>query len=158
GSDDRFEDYFVGLIDEPTIYARALSASEVQAIYNAAISGKCPTPLAVSIYAQPADQTVTIGQTATFTVGASGTQPISYQWNFGMSIIPGATDASLVLTKVQRDQAGIYWVTVTNSLGSAISSNATLTVNFPPATVQIQNSTAAPDGTVTVPITLLANG
>ena len=158
GSDDVFEDFFVGLIDEPTIYARALSDAEILAIYNAQVSGKCPTPLPVGIYFQPADQTVTIGQTAAFSVGVSGTPPISYQWSFNGTPITGATDSSLVLTNVQRSQAGVYSVEATNGLGSVTSSNAVLNVNFPPATVELVGAAAAPDGSVTVPIDLLANG
>jgi hypothetical protein len=132
GSDDTFEDFFVGLIDEPTIYARALSASEIQAIYNAGVSGKCQTPYPAAIYSQPSNQTVIVGQTATFAVRASGTAPLTYQWNLNGAAIGGATASSLVLTNVQFSQAGTYTVLVTNAVGSVLSSNAVLTVNPPP--------------------------
>jgi hypothetical protein len=150
--------YFTGLIDEPSIYGRALEASEVQAIYTARGAGKCLTPVPASIVAQPANQTVTAGQTATFTVGPSGTSPFGYQWIFKGTNIPGATAASLVLTNVQISQAGSYSVQVTNAYGSATSSNATLVVNFPPATVKAVRTNGTAGQVVTVPVVLIANG
>jgi hypothetical protein len=147
-----------GGMDEVSIYARALSPQEISAIYNAGFVGKCNTPVAPSVYSQPSDQTVVIGQTATFNVGVSGTQPLSYQWTLGGTAIPGATFPSLVLTNVQRNQTGTYAVVVTNGVGSVTSSNAALTVNFPPASVLAESSSADASGNVTVPIVLLANG
>ena len=49
------------MIDEPAIYNRALSAAEIQAIYNAGSAGKCPPGVAPTIIAQPASQTVLAG-------------------------------------------------------------------------------------------------
>jgi hypothetical protein len=72
--------------------------------------------------------------------------------------IPGATNASLVLTNVQRSQAGSYSVVVTNAYGSATSSNAVLVVNFPPATVNLASVSGTAGQMVTVSITLVANG
>ena len=158
GADDASEDYFVGLIDEPAIYSRALSAAEILAIYNAGVSGKCATSIPVALYSQPASQTVVVGQTAAFTVGASGTAPLSYQWSLNGSAIPGATNNPLVLTNVQAGQAGNYSVHVTNAVGSATSSNALLTVNFAPASVLISGQTVGLGGSVTLPVLLVANG
>ncbi|MBI2512902.1 MAG: immunoglobulin domain-containing protein [Opitutae bacterium] len=67
----------------------------------------------------PASQTVVLGQNATFSVSASGTAPLSYQWYRGTTPIAGATSASYTLTNVQLGDAGIYAVEVTNSVGSA---------------------------------------
>src|SRR6202022_2698159 len=53
-----------------------------------------PTAVAPTITTQPTNQTVTTGQTATFTVVASGTAPLSYQWRKNGANIPGATRAS----------------------------------------------------------------
>src|SRR5207248_1680750 len=60
------------LIDELSIYSRALSAAEIQAIYVASSSGKCAGAVPPSIYSQPSDQTVVVGSNAVFSVGASG--------------------------------------------------------------------------------------
>jgi hypothetical protein len=119
--------YFQGEIDEPGVYNRALSASEIQAIYVAGSGGKCPPTLPV-IISQPTNQTVNVGGAATFTVVAIGAVPLSYQWSFGGTNILGATNTSLTLTNVQVSQAGNYAVLVTNVYGSILSSNAVLVV------------------------------
>ena len=79
------------MIDELAIYNRALSAAEIQAIYNAGSAGKCAVGVAPSITAQPASQTVLAGSTATFSVTAAGTAPLSYQWQFSGTNLAGAT-------------------------------------------------------------------
>jgi hypothetical protein len=84
------------------------------------------------ITTQPQSQTVVLGQNASFSVVASGTAPLSYQWNFNGSAIPGATTSVLALTGVQTNQAGGYTVLVANTWGSTTSAVATLTVNVPP--------------------------
>src|SRR5262249_3317548 len=78
---------------------------------------------------QPANQTVRVGGTATFSVTAGGTQPLGYQWRFGATSLSGATASSLILSNVQSSDAGTYSVVVSNAFGTATSSNATLTVN-----------------------------
>ena len=121
---------FVGLMDEVSLYNRALTAAEIQAIYNASSAGKCLTGTPPFISAQPASQTVTIGSTVAFTVTAGGTPPLSYHWCFDGTNLAGASSSALVLTNVQLANAGSYSVVVTNLAGSATSSNAQLTV-FP---------------------------
>ena len=119
--------FFNGLIDEVSIYNRALTAQEIQAIYNAGISGKCPLG-APGIIFQPTNQTVALGGTAIFNVAAGGAGPLSYQWNFNGTNIDGETNAVLTLTDVQLNQAGNYTVLVTNAFGSVLSSNVVLTI------------------------------
>jgi hypothetical protein len=80
------------------------------------------------ITAQPVNQTVLAGETATFSVAASGSAPLSYQWQFNGTNLDGATAETLSLTNVQSKQAGSYWVTVTNEVGITNSAVATLTV------------------------------
>jgi uncharacterized repeat protein (TIGR01451 family) len=92
-----------------------------------------PANMPPVILAQPTDQTVIVGGTATFTVVADGTPPLGYQWNFNGTNIVGATNTPLTLSNVQFSQAGSYAVLVTNVFGSVLSSNAVLTVNLPPA-------------------------
>ncbi len=89
------------------------------------------TPMAASppvITVQPLNQTVTVGSNANFSVTATGSLPLSYQWRFGLQNLAGATNASLTLTNVQSGQAGNYAVWVTNTAGSVLSSNAVLTI------------------------------
>jgi hypothetical protein len=82
-----------------------------------------------SITTQPASQTVTAGQTATFSVAASGTAPLSYQWQKNGVNISGATSASYTTpATTAADNGATFKVVVANSAGSAASSEATLTV------------------------------
>jgi hypothetical protein len=122
-------DFIKGIIDEVSIYNRALSTNEIAAIYDAGSGGKCP-PITPSITTQPTNQTVVVGGTASFSVTASGTSPLSYQWSFNTTNIVGATNSLLVLTNVQLSQAGNYAVLVTNLYGSILSSNVVLTVTL----------------------------
>jgi hypothetical protein len=121
-------DTYGGLMDELSLYNRALSSNEISAIYIAGSAGKCFTLALPTITSQPANQTTTVGGSATFSVTASGTPPLSYQWNFNGTNISEATNTSLTLTNVQLSQAGNYAVLVTNLYGSMLSSNAVLAV------------------------------
>ncbi len=86
--------------------------------------------MAPVILAQPTNQTVTVGGTATFSVSATGSLPLSYQWRFNGTNMVGETITTLTLTNVQVGQAGNYQVLVTNACGSVLSSNAVLTVTL----------------------------
>ncbi|MCP1137267.1 SBBP repeat-containing protein [Paenibacillus polysaccharolyticus] len=94
-----------------------------------------PAPVAPSITSQPGNKTVTAGQTATFSITASGDAPLSYQWKKdGNALtdgenISGATAATLSISNTQSGDAGSYTVVVTNAAGNASSNPATLTVN-----------------------------
>ena len=133
---DNLAGSFLGSIDELSVYNRALSQSEIQAIYNAGSTGKCSTPVAPVITSQPTNETVVVGQSASFSVLAAGTSPFSYQWSFDTTNIAGATNATLTLTGVQFTNAGIYAVLVSNAVSSIQSSNAVLTVNPLPPVIQ----------------------
>jgi len=78
---------------------------------------------------EPTNQTIYTGGTAAFTVAASGTPPLAYQWTLAGTNLDGATNTTLSLTNVQLGQAGDYIVLVTNNYGSAQSSDAYLVVN-----------------------------
>ena len=86
---------------------------------------------APAITTQPTNQTVTAGNSATFTVAASGSPTPTYQWYFGGAALSGATSATLSLSNAQAANAGNYYATATNSAGSAISATASLTVQAP---------------------------
>jgi hypothetical protein len=116
------------LMDEVSLYNRALSSNEVAAIYKAGSFGKCPPIAPPVITAQPTNQTMTAGGTASFSVTATGSLPLTYQWSLNTVNLSGATNATLALTNVQSSQAGNYAVLVGNAGGSILSSNAVLTV------------------------------
>ncbi len=123
---------FNGLIDEPTVYNRALSSGEIQAIYNADLSGVCPIPPSVAV--QPTDQTVPATSNPVLSALFTGSQPMALQWYFNGTNIPGATSATLTLTNVSLSQSGNYYLAASNAAGGPVSSSsAALTVVPPPS-------------------------
>ena len=80
-----------------------------------------------SITIPPQNATVASGSAATFSVTATGTQPLSYQWQFGGTNLAGATMSSFTKTNVQPTDAGTYTVVITNVAGS-VTTSATLQV------------------------------
>jgi uncharacterized repeat protein (TIGR01451 family) len=96
----------------------------------ASLVGVLEAPVVTS---QPSSQTLMPGSTERFTVGATGTAPLTYQWRKDGVDIAGATNATLLLTNVQSAQAGAYSVVVSNIAGSATSVVATLSVLAPPS-------------------------
>ena len=110
--------------------------------------------VAPTITAQPANQTVTIGQTATFSVAATGTTPLTYQWQKNSANISGATSASYTTpATTSADNGAKFDVVVSNSAGSQTSATATLTVNAtatgPTITTQPANQTVTVGQTAT---------
>jgi pectate lyase len=120
---------------------------------------------APGIIADPQDQTVAMGQSATFSIVATGSAPLKYQWYFNTNTsLAGATNTTLTLTNLQTTNSGAYSVVVSNSVSFAASAFATLTVNsgatgfalwqsleFTPAqladpSISGQNATPANDG------------
>jgi glucose/arabinose dehydrogenase len=91
------------------------------------------TAVLPSITSPPSNQTVNVGQTATFTVSASGTAPLSYQWQKNQTNIAGATSASYTTpATVLADNGSKFRCIVSNVAGNVASSEATLTVTNPP--------------------------
>lgn len=94
---------------------------------------------APAIVTQPTPRAVLAGQTASFEVTASGSAPLSYQWQTnGFNLhdggsISGSTSNILTLVNVSPANAANYSVVVTNSVGSTNSSSAALTVSAPPS-------------------------
>jgi len=99
------------------------------------------------ITAQPQDASAPIGSQVTFSVTATGTAPLIYQWFFNESRLAGATNSSLIIASTQSTNVGGYAVTITNLYGSSNSATARLTIapaETPPLiTAQPQNVFAA---------------
>jgi hypothetical protein len=113
-----------------------------------------------SITTQPANASVTVGQTATFTVVATGTAPLTYQWTKnGMNVGTNSATYTTAAT-TSADNGAQVQVTVSNSAGSTPSSIATLTVNAaatkPAITTQPVNTTVMAGNTAT--FTVAATG
>lgn len=87
-------------------------------------------PAPPSITDEPDSQTVHVGQTATFTVTATGAQPLFYQWYYNTNTaLAGDTNTVLMIGDVQTNDAGGYSVVVSNFVGVATSVVAALTVD-----------------------------
>ncbi len=87
--------------------------------------------VAAAITAQPVSQAVVAGNTATFSVTATGSPAPTYQWAKDGAAISGATGSTLTLAAVNPGNAGNYSVTVSNSGGTVTSAAAVLIVNSP---------------------------
>ncbi len=81
---------------------------------------------------QPASLVISNAASATFSVQATGNR-LTYQWRFNDAPLPGATNASLVLSNVVAAHAGRYSVAVSNPAGSVLSSPALLRIRPAPA-------------------------
>lgn len=82
-----------------------------------------------AITAHPQPVTVNAGQSASFSVTATGTAPLSYQWLRSGSTLTGKTEATLTIPATAIADGGNYYATVSNSLGTVTSNQALLTVN-----------------------------
>jgi hypothetical protein len=120
-----------------TTYWLSLTAYDTagnESAFSVEVSGPAILYVAPSIATQPVGVTASAGQTATFTVVATGTPPLSYQWRKNGVNISGAVAASYTTPPiVVADNGASFTCVVTNNLGSVTSSGAVLTVNMPPA-------------------------
>jgi hypothetical protein len=142
----------------PTFFASQPSLNGTSDAFLAKIGW---TVLPPEITTQPTNQLVETGVAATFNVTATGTPPLSYQWQFqgtnliwtnlvnggtnlvgGGAHISGAISANLTINDPQTNESGNYQVIVTNYAGSTTSSVAVLTVtDLPRITLQPTNQT-----------------
>jgi hypothetical protein len=84
--------------------------------------------VAPQVARQPAPKTAWIGDTVTFDVSVTGSKPMTFQWQKNGADLPGATNATLILTNVQSADGANYSVRITNIAGPVSSSSALLTV------------------------------
>ncbi len=131
--------------------AGTISITFTTLVNNAIVSGieisTSTAATAPAITTQPASQTVTAGQSASFRVAASGTAPFTYQWQKSVNgtwTNLGTNSATFSIASVAATDAGQYRVTISNSAGQVTSSTATLTVNVAPSiTIQPASQTVA---------------
>ena len=123
---------FTGLIDEVTLYNRALTSNEIVAIYQAGTNGMCaPSPAPSFLSTIPLDQTLRIGATASFSAIAECSVPVAYQWHKNGQPISQATGSAYCFGPTQSGDAGKYYVVASNQFGMASSRVATLSINNP---------------------------
>jgi len=99
-----------------------------------------------AITAQPAPRVATVGETASFSVTATGSAPITYQWRHNGVDIAGANASTLTIPNVQRINAGRYQAVASNIAGPVPSSEAPLTVNAPVTIVEQPEGQTVPEG------------
>jgi plastocyanin len=104
-----------------------------------------------TIVTNPASKTVAPGETATFSATATGSTPLTYQWQRDQAAISGATSASYTRLGTDDRQRRPVPVVVSNSAGNATSNPATLTVSSTPPTIVTNpaSKTVAPGETAT---------
>jgi len=98
-----------------------------------------------SISSQPSSHAAHAGINVTFSVTASGTGPLRFQWRFNGADLDAKTNTTLALTNLQPAQAGDYTVTVTNNAGAVTSQVARL--QLVSGFTRVTNSTLARGGT-----------
>src|SRR5271168_4461782 len=91
--------------------------------------GGTTNPTAPTISSQPSAQTVTAGQTATFTVSASGTAPLTYQWSMNSAAVGTNSNTFTIVQAPASDNAAQIFVTISNTAGMVNSNTVMLTVN-----------------------------
>src|SRR2546423_26799 len=123
--------------DNGAQFTVVVSNAAGSATSSAAMLTVSAAAVAPSITMQPASQTITAGQTASFSVAATGTAPLTYQWRKNSAAVSGANSSSYTTSATaSSDNGAQFTVVVSNASGSATSNAATLTVNAP-ATLQI---------------------
>jgi pectate lyase len=108
----------------------AQNSHDLLAIDNVSFSANASgEDLAPVITTQPLSQSASVGDSVSFSVVATGQPAPTFQWFKGITPIPGATTSSLTIMPVALTDAADYWVTATNTVGTATSDPATLTVS-----------------------------
>ena len=97
-----------------------------------------------TIITQPVSLSVDLGASATFSVAATGTGKLSYQWYKENEAISGATRSSYTVAAAAASDAGAYYVSVTNSVATVASATAVLTINS--STLPVVTCTVGGDG------------
>jgi uncharacterized repeat protein (TIGR03803 family) len=115
------------------------------------------TGFAPVITRQPGSLRWITNGTAEFVVLAAGSAPLSYQWLFNGAVIPGATNATLIVSHERLTNSGTYAVIVSNPYGSATSSNAFLSLPTPivaiiPPLATVTNASLTISGTASDPV------
>ena len=110
-----------------------------------------------AIVAHPIPRTVLRGNDTTFSATFTGNTPIFLQWRQNGIVIPGATNNTYTVDNAQPGDAGNYSLLVSNRVGTAISTNALLTVNVPAFITDDPDSTEVTEGT-SVTLSVTADG
>jgi subtilisin-like proprotein convertase family protein len=120
-----------------TITVTNLSSGATGGVCSSNISSNNTTVITVNsapaISGQPASQAICNGNPVTFSVTATGTAPLSYQWRKGGVNISGETNSTFSIPAVSASDAATYTVVITNSCGTTTSNGAVLTIGSAPS-------------------------
>ena len=114
--------------DNAAVFTVAVSNTAGTATSTEARLTVTATAEAPTVTTQPAGQTVITGASASFSVSATGTSPLTYQWKKDGIAIPGATSSTYTIAATSLTDSAVFAVVVSNGAGTATSNNATLTV------------------------------
>lgn len=110
-------------------YSVSVSSGSLSATSSVAVlTVTAPADRAPAITTQPVGQSFSLGGSATLSVGATGSDPLAYQWFKDGVALTGATSANLALVNLGASAAGTYSVRVSNQAGSVTSNPAVLSV------------------------------
>ena len=127
--------YFVGSVDEVAFYNYNLTSAQVLADYTAAFLGVPPT-----FTLQPKSQNAIVGDNVALSVATAGAKPITVQWKKNGASVPFQTNTTLTISNIYYTASSdIYSAVATNAAGSAVSSNAVITVYPAPTFANLTN-------------------
>lgn len=142
--------FFNGDVDEVAVYPAVLSPERVVAHYASGAGAPPDASVTPGFAAPPLPLDRFKGESATFSVLATGSLPLRYQWQRDNVDLPGATSFTLVVSNLQPANGGAYTVVVSNDAGSTTSDPVTLTVadvSKPVITSQPASRTVLPGAT-----------
>jgi hypothetical protein len=131
------------------VYNSVGSTVSSQAVINVLIPARILQHPASILSNRGSTNFATWGQTFsnfTFSVGASSSSPLRYQWRFNGVDIFGATNSTLVISNASLDDVGSYHAVVTDNIGTIESAPATLTIYIPVIFMQSPSSVTAVQG------------
>ena len=121
--------YFNGVIDEASLYSRALSAEEITALYAAGSAGKCYTNDPAPVFLlNPISQTGYTAIPLILSGLAMGVPRPTSQWLFNGDPLVGATNNALQLSYPTTNQSGNYSLLTSNQFGAKTSTVAQITI------------------------------
>ena len=143
-----------------SLITNSLGTASTMSVTSAVItmSVTVPNDTVPTIVSQPDPVSVYASQSASFSVAVTGTGPFYYQWRQNGSDIPNATNNTFMIEDVEFANVGNYSVLVTNSFGSAVSSNALLSLIDSPFISNIQSAAGPHNAVVTWKTTVPTTG
>lgn len=148
------------IVDSGSNFTVIVSNSNTSVTSSAAALTVTPAPVAPAIMTPPAGTSATVGEVINFTVTASGTAPLAYQWQRNGGDLLGATSSSLNWTAALADNGAQFRVVVSNAAGSVTSAAAALAVSAAPVapTIATQPSSITVTAPAPATFTVIAAG